>query len=309
MTIGAYLARRYSGTVRAMPAATAAAWARRQRLATRIVIGLLFGTMLIRIALIATDWNLGDINAYWLAAERLKHGEPLYLGSLDPDSYRVFRYAPWFAWLWVPLTYLPRTLVEVLWTAGLGVASLAILVGLARLRSAAAWALAMIMAPWLLSLVQVGNIQPFVVAALAFGISRRSGPLWVGITASLKGAPLLFSLVYLARREWMRIVLAVLVTAVFMATFLLYDLSGYTTDPGRSYSLYYYVSPLAWAAAVGVAAVAALVLAVRRSPYVWVATAVAVILLAPRTHVTYATYLVVGLLGGDRDRIREVPSD
>ena len=46
----------------------------------RFVIALLFGTMLIRVALIATDWNFGDISAYWLAAERLKHGEPLYLG-------------------------------------------------------------------------------------------------------------------------------------------------------------------------------------------------------------------------------------
>lgn len=304
MTIDAYLGRRYSGTVRAMPAATADAWARRQRLAKRFVIGLLFATMLIRIALIATDWNLGDINAYWLAAERLKHGEPLFLGSLDPDSYRVFRYAPWFAWLWVPLTYLPRMLVEALWTGALGVASLALLVGLARLRSAAAWALAMVMAPWLLSLVQVGNIQPLVVAALAFGISRRSGPLWIGITASLKGAPLLFSLVYLARRQWMRIVLAVLVTAVFMAPFLLYDLSGYTTAPGRSYSLYYYASPVAWAAAAAASVVVALVLALRQSRYIWVAAAVAVMLVAPRTHVTYATYLLVGVLAGHRDRMR-----
>ena len=142
----------------------------------RFVIALLFGTMLIRVALIATDWNFGDINAYWLAAERIKHGEPLYLGSLDPDSYRVFRYAPWFAWLWVPLTYLPRTLVEVAWTGVLGAASVAILVGLLRLRSAAAIALALILTPWLLSLVQVGNIQPLVVAALAFGMSRRSRP-------------------------------------------------------------------------------------------------------------------------------------
>ena len=77
-------------------------------IAQRLVIALLFGTMLIRIALIATDWNFGDINAYWLAAHRLRDGEPLYLTNLSPDSYRVFRYAPWFAWAWVPLTYLPR---------------------------------------------------------------------------------------------------------------------------------------------------------------------------------------------------------
>jgi hypothetical protein len=49
---------------------------------------------------------------------------------------------------------------------------------------------------------------------------------------------------------------------------------------------------------------------VRGSPYVWVATAVAVGLLAPRTHETYATYLAIGLLNGARDRIarRDAPA-
>lgn len=269
----------------------------------RFVIALLFGTMLIRVALIATDWNLGDISAYWLAAERLKHGEPLYLGSLNPDSYQVFRYAPWFAWLWVPLTYLPRLLVELAWVAVLGVASLWILVGLLRLRSAAAIGLAMILTPWLLSLVQVGNIQPLVVAALAYGMSRRSGPVWLGMTAALKVVPGLFALVYVARREWRRLGLTLASTALFAAPFLLYDLSGYQTDPGRSYSLYYYVSPVAWIVGAAASGLVALVLAWRRSPYAWVAAAVAVMLAGPRTHVTYATYLVVGLLGGTADRI------
>jgi hypothetical protein len=269
----------------------------------RIVLGLLFGTMLIRLALIATDWNFGDVNAYWLAAERVKVGEPLYLGSLDPDSYRVFRYAPWFAWLWVPLTYLPRTLVECAWAAILAGASIAVLVALLRLRSAAGWALAFVITPWLLSLVQVGNIQPLVVAALAFGISRRSGPLWIAMTASLKLVPLAYVLIYLARRQFAQIGLAVALTGVFLAPYLLYDLSGYTTEPGRSVSFYYFVSPLAWViTAVGSTAVAVW-LALRRSPYVWVATAVAVGLLAPRTHETYATYLVIGLLNGARDRL------
>jgi hypothetical protein len=83
---------------------------------------------------------------------------------------------------------------------------------------------------------------------------------------------------------------------------LLFDLTGYTSNPGASYSLYYYVSPLAWAIAAVASTAAALLLAWRRSPYVWVAAAVAVMLVPPRTHVTYATFLVVGLLGGVRDR-------
>jgi alpha-1,2-mannosyltransferase len=274
------------------------------------VVALLFAMMIVRIWLIAGDWSFGDVNAYWLAAERLKHGEPLYLGSLDPDSYRVFRYAPWFAWLWVPLSYLPRTLVDWGWAAILAVASGAVLVGLVRLRSMAAWALAFIMAPWLLSLVQVGNIQPLVVATLAYGISRWSGPIWIGVSASLKLVPLEFVLIYVARREWGRILLSVLVTALLLAPMLLFDLSGYTTAPGRSLSFYYFVGPWAWALTAAASSLVAIWLAVRGSPYVWVATAVAVGLLAPRTHETYATYLAIGLLNGARDRIarRDAPA-
>jgi hypothetical protein len=272
------------------------------RLTQRFVIGFLFATMLVRVALIASNWGLEDVDAYWQAALRLRAGEPLYVPGLDPDSYRVFRYAPWFAWLWVPLTYLPQTIVEWAWAAVLATASISILVGLARLRRPAAWALALIITPWLLSLVQVGNIQPLVVAMLAYGVSRRSGPLWIGIAASLKVAPLLFGLVYLARRQWLRLAASAAITAILLAPLLLYDLSGYTTDPGRSFSLYYYVFPAAWLVAAAASSLVALVLAVRRSPYVWVAAAVAVMLLPPRTHVTYATFLVVGLLDSVRDR-------
>jgi len=276
---------------------------RAEQLAERFVIGLLFATMLIRVALIAGDWSFGDVDAYWQAALRLRSGQPLYLPGVDPDSYRVFRYAPWFAWLWVPLSYLPQMVVKWVWAGVLAAASVTILVGLARLSRPGAWALALIITPWLLSLVQVGNIQPLVVAMLAFGLSRHSGPVWVGIAASLKVAPLGFALVYLARREWLRLLASVGVASVLLVPVVLYDLSGYSTDPGRSFSLYYYVSPTAWALAAAGSSAVALMLALRRSPYVWVAAALAVMLLPPRTHVTYATFLVVGLLGGLQDRI------
>ncbi len=276
-----------------------------RELVVRLVIGLLFATTIIRVALIAGNWGFEDVGAYWDAALRLRAGEALYPPALDPDSYRVFRYAPWFAWLWVPLTYLPRTAVELAWGGVLAAASVWVLVGLARLRSPAAWALALVITPWLLSLVQVGNIQPLVVAMLAFGVSRASGPLWVGIAASLKAVPALWALVYVARRQWGRVALAAAVTLLLLAPLLLYELDGYKTDPGRSFSLYYYASPAAWAVGALVTGVVAAFLAWRRSPWVWVAIAVAAMALAPRSHVTYATFLVIGLLGGERDRIAD----
>ena len=275
----------------------------RQRVVVGLVLGLLFATTIIRVWLIAGEWGMQDVDAYWDAATRLKAGDDLYPAGVDPDNYRVFRYAPWFAWLWVPLTSLPQPLVEVAWGAILAVAAAAILTALVRL-SAAGVALGLLLATWLLSLVQVGNIQPLVVAALGFGVSRRSGPLWIGIAASLKAVPILWVLVYLARRQWLAIVASLVVAAVLAASFLLYDLSGYVTVPGRSaFSLYYYASPQAWAVGAVAAMAVALYLAWRRSEWVWPAVAVAVMLVAPRSHVTYATYLAIGLLSGARDRI------
>ncbi len=88
-----------------------------------------------------------------------------------------------------------------------------------------------------------------------------------------------------------------------LAPLLLADVSNYTTDPGASFSLYYYVSPLAWAIAAGASVLVAAWLAWRQSDWVWVAASVAVALCAPRAHPTYATFLAVGLLDQARDRI------
>ncbi len=289
-----------------MPSTTNAAVtsdARRRRWPARLAIGLLLFFALTDIWLRMGNWHFEDVGAYWEAAHRIRDGLPLYGGPSDPDSYRVFRYAPWFAYAWVPLSYLPRQVAEVAWGIGLAVASGTVLWALIRLRTAAALALVLLLTPMFFSLVQVGNVQPLVVAMLAFGVSRRSGPLWIAVAASLKAVPILYLLVYLARREWRRTAIAVAATAILLAPMLLSDLSGYSTDPGASFSLYYYVSPVAWAV-VGVAAAGlAAWLAWVRSPFVWVAISVAVMLVAPRAHSTYATFLVVGLLAGARDQI------
>ena len=249
------------------------------------------------------NWRFEDVRAYWEAALRLREGLPLYGGTDDPNSYGVFRYAPWFAYLWVPLTYLPPTAAELLWGALLAGSSLAVLIALVRLRTAAAVALALLLLPMFHSLVQVGNVQPLLVATLAFGVSRRGGPLWIAAAASLKATPILYALVYVARRQWTRVAVTMLAAAVLLAPMLFADLGQYQTDPGASFSLYYYVSPLAWAVAAGAAILLAAWLAWRRSDWVWVAASVAVALAAPRTHATYATFLVVGLLVGAQDRI------
>jgi len=269
----------------------------------RLAIGLLLLFAIGDIWLLGANWGFDDVRAYWEAALRVRQGLPLYGGTDDPNSYAVFRYAPWFAWMWVPLTYLPRQAAELIWGALLGASSLAVLAALVRLRTAAAIALALLLLPMFFSLVQVGNVQPLLVAVLAFGISRWSGPLWIALAASIKATPILYVLVYAARRQWTRVAVALVITALLLAPLLLADLSSYQTDPGASFSLYYYVSPLAWAIAAVASVLLAAWLAWRRSDWVWVAASVAVALCAPRAHPTYATFLAVGLLDGARDRI------
>jgi alpha-1,2-mannosyltransferase len=278
-----------------------------RRLAAVLALGMLAVVALLQLALSFDMWRFEDVDAYWDAALRLRAGLPLYDAGVEPDNYRVFRYAPWFAWVWVPLTYLPRGLVEAAWALALGMASGAVLVALVRRRHPAATALALILAPWFLSLVQVGNIQPLVVAALAFGVSRRSGPVWIGITASLKVVPIVYGLVYVARREWRRVAAAAVVAAVLVAPMLVIDRTGYAFDPGSSYSLWYYASPEVWLVGAVASGVVALGLAWRRSPYLWPALAVAAMLIAPRSHITYATFLAVGLLAGQDNRIAPRP--
>ena len=268
-----------------------------------IAIGLLLLFAIGDIWLRRANWGFEDVRAYWEAALRVRQGLPLYGGTDDPNSYGVFRYAPWFAWMWVPLTYLPRQAAELLWGGVLGVSSLAVLVALVRLRTAAAVALAVLLLPMFMSLVQVGNVQPLLVATLAFWISRRSGPLWIALAASIKATPILYTLVYVARRQWWRVAISLAITALLLAPLLLFDTSGFETDPGASFSLYYYVGPLAWVVAAGASVLLAAWFAWQRSEWVWVAASVAVALCAPRAHVTYATFLVVGLLDGGRDRI------
>lgn len=56
-----------------------------------------------------------DVAAYWGAAERIRAGEPLYVAGVANAS-DLYRYAPWFAYAWVPLTYLPSDIVTSAWS-------------------------------------------------------------------------------------------------------------------------------------------------------------------------------------------------
>lgn len=241
----------------------------------------------------APSWDLEDMNSYWNAAHRLRDGLSLFPVLANPDAADVYRYAPWFAWLWIPLTYLPKVTVEVGWSLLLIGATVAAILPLIQQRTVAAICLAALLGGLLLRTASTGNVHALLVAALVHGVPRRSGPVWVGIAASLKIAPIAYAIVYAGRREWGRAGLSLAVAALLFAPALLYDLRSYPTDPGVSLSLLSLAGPVPWAALAVLALVVAFALA--RTRAAWAAASLAVLSLTARLELYSLTYLLVGL--------------
>jgi hypothetical protein len=235
-----------------------------------------------------SDWHLNDMNAYWEAGLRIRGGEPLYPAMVNIEASEVYRYSPWFAWLWAPLTYLPRLLVEVGWSAILLASSAIAIRPLVERR---AWFAVAFFLPILIAISGTGNAHTLVIAMLVFGVERRSGPLWIGAAASLKIVPFALVLTYLGRRQWKRAALAVVVTAVLAAPALLYDLSAYVTDAGDAALLWRW--PAIYAVTVGGLAVASIIWA--RTRFAWLASSLTATLAIPRFFLYDVSFLMVAL--------------
>lgn len=259
--------------------------------ATAVVLGWLAYTL----ASWFLAWNPADARAYYLAAERLRDGVTLYPAA-NPEAHEVFRYAPWFAVAWLPLTWLPMDVAIHAWSlAMLGCAGLAT-VPVLRLGGRAAVLLAALLGALLAETAMFGNAHPLVVAVLSWTILRPSAPAWVGVAASLKLAPMLFVVPWLGRRRWRDAALAVGVAGILFAPMLLFDLSGYVTTPGTGLVSTYAASPVIWAVtATGALAMVAW-LALRASPYAYAAAGVAMFLVPPRVSTAYLAFLLPGLL-------------
>lgn len=266
-----------------------------ERLARIVVVAICIGYGVGNVIWSATAWEIPDIGAYWEAALRLRAGEPLYPPVGDVNASEVYRYAPWFAFAWIPLTYLPRWLVDAAWSLALIAASVAVVLPVVALRSRAAVAFAAIFGSFLVLIASRGNVQPLMVAALAFGVERRSGPLWIAACASLKATPILFSLVYLVRGEWRRFGITIGLSALLIVPMLLFGVDDYTTNPGWSHSLYA-ISPPLFVAVAGASVLAAVYVAWRHPRWAWLAAGVAVILCLPRYFPYELTFLFVGLV-------------
>lgn len=231
-----------------------------------------------------------DVAAYWNAAERLRSGEPLYAAGPSNAS-DLYRYAPWFAYAWIPLTYLPRDAVTAGWV-GLMVSAAALSTLPLLRRGPAGWAAWAIFTPMQLAGAVFGNVQPLLVLMLLWGIDRRSGPIWVAVGASIKAVPILLVLVYAGRGEWARAAWCVALAAALVVPTFLFDLSGYSTATGPNQISLAGVSVLLYLPVAVAAAVAAFPMA--RTRYAWLAASLAMVAALPRLLTYEIGFLLVG---------------
>jgi hypothetical protein len=274
-------------------ATTAARWPqpprRVVRLARVVILAVVIGLGISHAYFAVTGWTQTDATAYWTAALRLREGQPLYPIVTNVEASSVYRYAPWFAWLAVPFTYLPVQLAGAIWSAILIVASFLAVLPLAQ---RGAWIQVGFFLPILIGISAYGNVHALLVAVLVWTVQRPSGPVWIGVAASLKIFPILFALTYLGRGQWLRAAMAVIVAGLLWAPALLYDLTGYVTDPGEAGL---FGTTAVYVAVGALTIVGAVALARRR--YAWLASALSVVLVGPRVFIYDVTYFLVGADG------------
>ncbi len=261
-----------------------------ERAARLVALAVLVGLGISEIAFAIRDWPLHDMDTYLAAATRLRDGHALYVaGDVAVNSYW---YAPWYAVLWVPLTYLPREVVAVGWSGMLLIGTALVTWLLAR-RGGWGVVLALLVAPPLFAVSAGGNVQPLMLLALLIGFDRRWGPVAVAIAASMKFTPILLVAAYVARREWWKAGLSVVLAAVLLAPGLFMGITGAGVQSGAAPSLLG-VSPVLYAAAVGAALLATLLLPRR---FALLGAATAAVLALPRLFVYDVTLLSVGTAG------------
>lgn len=253
------------------------------RQTTLIVSAIIIATLHVGIALMT--WEARDMAAYTGAADRLLAGEPLY-PPMPPDAPDVYRYAPWFAIAWIPLTLLPEPLVLIAWTGTLALAT-GLVVRPLLSAGPIGWWLAAYLGGLLLMTAAWGNVQPLIILALLYALPGRWGPIAVGVTASLKVVPILYAAVWAWQGEWRKVAISVGVAAILWAPALLFDLSAYPTGGGEAII----TGPL-WLHAVAALGLVALVGAVEPKYRVAVASLAAMAAL-PRFHTYDATFLMV----------------
>lgn len=261
-----------------------------RRLPRTLTVALIIGLGIVNLLWAVTDWSQSDAGAYWQAALRLRDNQPLYPMVADTEASDIFRYAPWFAFAAVPFTFLPISIAGAAWSSILIAASCFAVMPLVR---RGAWLQVAFFWPILIGISAIGNAQPLMVAGLVYGLERRSGPLWIGLAASLKIVPLLLIALYLGRGEWWRALLAVVVAGILWSQALLFDLTGYVTSSGNAGLLVSF--PLLFVAVVMIGCGVAMRLVRAHPGLARLAASTTVVLATPRFFVYDLTYLLASI--------------
>ncbi len=192
-------------------------------LAVLFVLATLSLWALANAVLVTQVWEFDDIHAYTAAAQRLLDGGPLYISATDTSD--LYLYAPWFAFAWVPLTWVPPLALEVGWAVVLLVAMAACL--WPYWRSRAGFALVLLLGSLLYRTVGWGNVQPLLLAALIYLLPTSAGPWAAGIAASIKPWPILAAVVYAWRRDWRAVGITIGVAAVLWLPIFFFNWRDY----------------------------------------------------------------------------------
>lgn len=263
------------------------------RLVRLLGIALVIGIPASQAALYAANLDPVDMTSYLWAGEAWRTtGNPYTPAEVVVDGNPIYRYAPWFAVPWIWLSQLPDGVVGTSWAVLMAACGVLAVVPVLRAWGAIAIPLAAFFGGWLVAIGLNGNVQPALVALLAWGVERRWGPAAVAVAASLKAVPILYVIVYAGRGEWSRVAWTLGLTLVLVAPMLLFDIPALSVTAGESLSLFS-ASPFLWAVVAIASVVAAVLLA--RTRYAWLTAGVAVLAALPRAFVYDVTFLLPGL--------------
>jgi Glycosyltransferase family 87 len=243
---------------------------------------------------------LADAHAYYEAAVRLNHGQPLYPANLNPNENHIYLYPPLLAQLLRPLALLPYEWFALIWEL-IVVATFVWLLQHLGVRKRSTWiAIGLLGVPigWALTIAQAQIPMTLLIAL---------GQPWsVAFAANLKIFPALLALYWLGRRDWESLLAFFVWSALLVGAQLLLDANdtfafvkavGFdqTGDPGvlRNFSIYT-ISPIGWVAALLLGCL--VILAAARTRWGW-AVAVTIATFAPPR---LLTYMLTSLLAGVR---------
>jgi hypothetical protein len=274
------------------------------RAARLIGLAVIFAITIANVVWAIQDWHLHDMNVYWTAGEMWRStGNPYTLTPLTNDN-SVYRYAPWFAALWVPLTELPRLAVNIGWSAILVVTSLTAVWPVLRSGGRAAVPFATLMFGIFFGMAAGGNVHGLMIAWLVFGVERRSGPIWIALAASLKAVPILYVLVYAGRGEWRKVGETLVLTAILVAPMLLFERPSLASEFGLSNSLGQ-IHPALYVGLAAASVAVAIWAVFRKDRFAWLATGASAYFCLPRVFLYDVTFILPGIAETlQRQRVR-----